>query len=776
MGPLRTAHTIHRLATAASVVVASFCLTSADSAAAESATASHSRKAIVLDVGRSSTGTLIPHAQSDADKVASLLEDRYGFDIKRTPAASPQFLENTIWRDLNHVVKADSNGQVIVYFRGYLRVENGTVWLTAVDSRGKRTTANSFNLRDLTKRLSSNRHCSLTTIILDAVSDADPGELENSLQTTTEFNSHSGSPIAVLAALTSESTPVREELGQSELCYWLVDALRGSALSSRTSSDDSVPDLKLASLKRFLMENLSDQCQLSYVSSPSVTDTAVVTPARHRTLDELITDVGKQTATQLSTNHFTTVVIPDIDASQVDDSEIPGQSYGPLLRYINDRFKAQLSRYSYGSFGISETMFVRDILNSRKITPRTLRGPLMEELFNGLQDELGSQTRFAILLVTLEHNPKGSNPAEVSLRCNAVSPSGDSLNQISGSALLNDSEWSMIGYSAVNQEVAAEYLQAPLVTGVPAKTVSTTRIDPPVARLTGLTSAAEQSAKGGNAPTRNSSRQSDSNKRRPAATIEIVDFFEPDDIQKLRDRVRQMQQDSTRENPLLDPDFPWRIFVKTEGERLVPEFSDDKRHAYVSIPQGRTYSIGIENRAGKPVFLRLLVDGLNTLPDRPLLEKRDKFEAAVKDSSSKLLPAQHVSLTNARAWYCEGEMYEVRGFFTSFENGGTGLSTDASLRQFVVTDARSSEAATQGYFKDIGIITAAFYEPVDTEITMGTNSGNGAVAGTRLGKELTEKVEAYRENQTAGRLLGVVHLRYGIPKDSLTPEVTVQVQ
>jgi hypothetical protein len=204
--------------------------------------------------------------------------------------------------------------------------------------------------------------------------------------------------------------------------------------------------------------------------------------------------------------------------------------------------------------------------------------------------------------------------------------------------------------------------------------------------------------------------------------------------------------DAQRERPcpLLDPAFPYRVKIMVAGEERPCVFRGND--AYVPLRKDEVYEIWIENRTPSRVFLRLLVDGLNTLPEFVPTEKGLMVEATAPAGSYQ--PAQRVNLGDARAWMIdpqEASLVAVRGFFTTVGEEGT-------LRKFRVVDAPDSLAARQKFTDQLGMITAAFY---------GIKAERGL--GTAAGEERRERTGLYQA-QPVGNLLAVVHLRYASPE------------
>jgi len=140
--------------------------------------------------------------------------------------------------------------------------------------------------------------------------------------------------------------------------------------------------------------------------------------------------------------------------------------------------------------------------------------------------------------------------------------------------------------------------------------------------------------------------------------------------------------------------------------------------------------------ADQLTMLRLLVDGLNTLPE--------------KEADTKGLVTyhwgQHVNLDTARAWVLdprESKVFAVRGFTTKVGEAG-------EMRRFTITDAGQSLAARRNFTEQLGLITAAFYAP-----SGGARAPLGVEAGVQIQQKLT-----VQKALAAGNLLGVVNIRY----------------
>jgi len=196
--------------------------------------------------------------------------------------------------------------------------------------------------------------------------------------------------------------------------------------------------------------------------------------------------------------------------------------------------------------------------------------------------------------------------------------------------------------------------------------------------------------------------------------------------------IERIDRRSEGAHPLEDPSFPYRIKLMIGGQERAGEFR--RNDYFVPVHKGEVYEIWVENKSKQVTCMRLLVDGLNTLPE---LEK-------TKGVATYVIAAR-VNLDDARWWVldpAQSEIYAVRGFVS--QTGAEG-----ELREFAVVDADQSLAARQKFTDQVGVITAAFYAP----------AGATRSVGTGLGKRRSEKLKENKEVRP-GNLLAVVHLRY----------------
>jgi hypothetical protein len=189
-------------------------------------------------------------------------------------------------------------------------------------------------------------------------------------------------------------------------------------------------------------------------------------------------------------------------------------------------------------------------------------------------------------------------------------------------------------------------------------------------------------------------------------------------------------------HPLADDKFPFRVSVYVGGKEQKGAFKGNE--LFVPVRAGQKFEIWVENKSKKRYLMRLLVDGLNTLPEPDTGKGVQTF-----------ITAKPQKLDEARAWILDpavGDLFRIPGFAAK-----TG--TDGEFRHFEVVDASQSRAAQLGFTEQIGVITAAFYEPV------GPRSATVGVIPGAIEQAFIPVIEGIRP----GNQIAVLTIHYGEP-------------
>jgi|GEM_PF-2139162 len=198
---------------------------------------------------------------------------------------------------------------------------------------------------------------------------------------------------------------------------------------------------------------------------------------------------------------------------------------------------------------------------------------------------------------------------------------------------------------------------------------------------------------------------------------------------------------------LMDPSFPFNVQLRVKGEIRKGTFRG--KDYFVPVRKNEEYELVIENKSGSLALMKLLVDGLDTLPKEAQTEEVTTTEKGVQ---MELWAQPVTNLADARAWLLDPQdpklkgaapLWVIRGFTTR-----TGV--DGNMKKFLVVDAAESLAGRQGFTEQIGLITVAFYAP-----GAGARGTLGTAPGSDIKQDLTE-----RKCPPPGNMIGVVHLRY----------------
>lgn len=205
-------------------------------------------------------------------------------------------------------------------------------------------------------------------------------------------------------------------------------------------------------------------------------------------------------------------------------------------------------------------------------------------------------------------------------------------------------------------------------------------------------------------------------------------------------------------HPLSDPTFRYqvRIGVKgADGRYRVREPSFRGQECLVRLQRSEVFRIQIKNLSNQEVFARVLVDGLNTLPEK----SQTKFALVEATEGETRRQAQPVNLAEARAWgpFSPQTEYQISGFFLR-------VGADAVYDEFQVVDASRSLAADAGYTQQLGLITVAFYQPRKKQPPPVAGSRS---LGVGRGDRYQTQTEMYSGPNEPGPLLATVTIRYG---------------
>ncbi len=221
-------------------------------------------------------------------------------------------------------------------------------------------------------------------------------------------------------------------------------------------------------------------------------------------------------------------------------------------------------------------------------------------------------------------------------------------------------------------------------------------------------------------------------------------------------------------HPLQNPAFPFKIRLKVAGQEHTGAFKGNDY--FVPVNLGDEYGIEVENSSGKMVCMRLLVDGLNTLPEKDTAPQQVSTDATNPPKPPSPTPpvsyakavrmlaiGQRVSLADAHHYIMDpkqSKVYAVRGFATETGKDGGYLA-------FKIAEASKALAARQQFTDQIGLITVALYEPINNHNPASRSRG---VVGTATGDFKPADIPEIADID-CGKPIAVIHIHYVDPEE-----------
>jgi uncharacterized caspase-like protein len=641
--------------------------------------------AILIGVEKYQKATPLRFTVNDVQQLSATLQKYDGYEhaniLEITDAGSPtalrpdkQSIEKTLPQWLGRLTASDT---VLVYFSGHgFRDGAGKLYLAPIDCNPESPAQTAIPIDWVREQIAACK-AAFKLLIIDAChAGSEKGEVMRTAPASDLGRPFEGleGVVTLASSKGDEKSQIWDAKKRSLFSYWLTQGLKGHADRDSNGSVD-IDELYnyVERLVRQTAENRFGRSQSPVrIVRAGIVGVPEVAKLEAQPLKAALADIAEQLANVAEENHVASVgVLEFLDASKLD--EFLGADFGLLGRYCADELEGQLINLCGGGrFSV--------------VDRRRLREALRNEQF--AINDLGSAVKLASLSKRLNGMPAivvgsfhGRQGQTLQMRCELKQTQGDKLLAVAGgAALLNESEWAMLGLSAA---VRTEDRQP------------------------------EASAPEG--------------KPGPRSEARIID---------------RMDARSQAGHVLLDPAFPFAVRIFVNGDERKLEFRG--HDCFLPVRQGETYSIRLVNKAGRLALVRLLVDGLNTLPEPAARNKGLYVETWAQPVTN---------LDKARFWVLDPDdgtvktnppEWEVRGFATETGVNGT-------MREFVVVDAAQSLAGRRHFTDQIGLITAAFYAPKALR--------RGQV-GTGAGRALPVNLDDKRnQNVGCGELLGVAHIR-----------------
>ncbi len=607
--------------------------------------------------------------------------------------------------------KPAENDRLLVYFSGHgFRGDNGRLYLAPIECDPADPEATGLSVQWLREQMAA---CKARTklVILDACHAGSERSVagRDAVNSETVVEEFRGLDRVITIASSSATQPSRldPDHRHSLFTYWLIEGLKGSADSSRDGN------VNIDELFDFVHRQVSDRSErLGGRQTPvriyraGVDGVPLVARLVPQPLDTVLDDIAGRLADRIVDKKIHRVgVIEFVDATEA--GKLMGVGYVALGKYCAEGIQRRLVEMAGDRFGVIDRHRLLEAIRTTRLTPENLADAGRME---ALSRSAGGMP--AVVLGSLRGNVKldgrDAGKAIVQIEARLTETEGsDDQGTAAGVAYLSESEWAMTGASV--------------------------DVDP------------------------------EDRNTRPA----VFAASHPPALENISSQVSVVERLEIKarngHHPLSGSEFrfPVKIMVQ-QGKRLVERPGREiKGEWVVNLATGEEYAVRVGNRFGEPVFMRLLVDGLNTQIEREELK-----------GVSTMVAGMRVNLDRAEPWVLDPSLpgvfkekgvpwWDLKGFCKTSDS-----TSETEFGRFTVVDAAASLAERRGFSEQIGTITAAFYKAIK-KVNKDDESGSGTRdvgtdsddAGTDSGRTYREEVQQVY-GYDLGPMLATVTIRY----------------
>ncbi|MGL4594326.1 MAG: caspase family protein [Thermoguttaceae bacterium] len=538
-----------------------------------------------------------------------------------------------------------------------------------------------------------------------------------------------------------------EEKEMSLFSYWLNEGLKGNA----DMNGDG--EISFNELDEYVNKNVTltakeiknvNQTPIRIIRS-DVSGVPVVMKPRAVSLDLLLDDLAEQITAAMRIHNVKRTGVLEF-TTESGERTLDRTKYGTLAAYcaeqLEERIKYRLPRRD--GFKIVAREAIEKALKDKGIGSDDLLANTISEA----KITFGDKPMESYVVGTIE----SQHGAQVRFRCSLVSVDNiEKLNTPRGTAILSESEWAMLGRNAaIPPEVPQELLEEEPISVVQANINVTNPVD---------YLPSPQNPRADYKPP-----VTESLKPIRVARVAWIDTMAQKTPNPLTISKRPI--DAGIEIKNANGTFTKKSLVFKENDAFVP------------LQQGDVYRIFVRNNEKNTIAARILVDGLNTLPQK-LERVIDKFQAIEELDDTPKPPtaeppveppaeltgtseivieeveemAPRVNLETARFWLLPPQTNcNIPGFFEKVGSNAIG-------REFRVTEAPNALATQKDFTDQIGIITIAYYSTKAIDPATRGRRKPGSF-GTEAGEMFRANVRV-RNDLEIDELLGVIQIRYG---------------
>lgn len=666
---------------------------------------------------------------NDVEQLAKTLEIRGGMAKSRilkitdnAPASQHRPSKANLQTELPKWLKqVGPNEQILVYFSGHgFRDKEGKLYLAPIDIDPANPADTGVPVEWFREQIAA-CPAAFKLLVIDAChAGSEKGVQEDGVTSKELGDVFKGlqQVMTLASSAADEKSQIWDDRRQSLFSYWLNQGLKGHADKDGNGAVtiDELYDYVSRTVKHTAETRFPRKQTPVRIIHAGTDGVPVIVQLQPQGLKEVLADIAEQLAFAVEEHQLLIPdekrTLPKLGVLQFMNNTPQGESVGEgsIGQCCSDELWRQLMVLKQGKFELVDPRKLQEAASEKEFTISDL-GSTVE-----IKDLSAKADGMTFLVTGILRYRKGG---VITLQCTLGQTDSDVVvGSAGGTAFLKESEWPMLGHSV-----------APKPEDRPAPA-------PPGAGMPVV-----------------------------APTVQVIQ------------RLDELAQGP---HPLLDPNFPFRVWIKAGtvdatgqlfyGQKREPVFRGND--CFVPVRKGEVLQIWVENNSGELVLMRLLVDGLNTLPEiiannavgngppreiapsAPWITRSQ--QVVVENGKPKGIVTYewgaHVNLNEARHWGLDPKdevlnggppMWVINGFVT--KTGEDGL-----LNRFKVVDANQSLAARRQFTDQLGLITAAFYAPA--------GMGRGSL-GIEAGPEMKQKLKE-QKSPPPGNLLGVVQIRY----------------
>jgi hypothetical protein len=694
---------------------------------------------------QSLTITKLPYTILDAEFISEAL-NTHGFPktdrLFLLEGEKPEPTKANLEKELRIFLheKCSPEDTVVIYFSGHGVVSDGQVnKIVPSDFNAEDLDGSSISVNDLRKLLGQ-CEAKAKFLLLDCCHAGGETSI-TPIGTMKNLPLEDALDVITLASCgPNEKSHYWKDKNLSLFSYYLGEALRGEADADRNQT------ITADELFEYLYDNVSRTAEkLGFVQKPVRIlrsgvkgNPVLLTYAKqNKTLDQFFNDAARKISTEMQKNKIEmTGMLPFLTVAENDKATTGIAELGNLPKVCNEKMQEHLIRY--GVLPIHYDV-IKNLLKEQNLTVDDIYSEKLNNLAGTIKFIDMKSAKSFIVGKIIRHKQTGL----VTLTCELMGlPNVIVLGTYNGMVQLSNGEVAETGQS----------MQPPKPTG--------------------------------------------DNKRQDKFTVNALPSADTDYRPNVEPSVMSSPIPADNSLPVsLIPIssaeakiFNVSILVKRSNRFIAVEPIYQNGKTFIPLERGDVYQIRITNPTNETVMGRVLVDGLNTLPEEIKEPKPVKFAAVAtvdkmqyieslrqrgvvieQDSAGKFYQvAAPSNLNDARPWvfrpYRTGE---IAGFYHR-----TG--TAGSYKEFQVTDAPFSVAGQTNFTDQLGLISIGFFRAVPKNVVE-SDFSKGSRVGTGMGYAYQTRVMEV-DDFVVGGILEIQQIYYAPRTDLGLSKMSEQIE